>query len=281
MSGGTLPQRAPGPAPLFAEIGVGGRAVRIESHWIAAGHADAPLLVFLHEGLGSVAMWRDFPASLCAATGMRGLVYSRPGYGRSTPRARDERWPVDFMHQHARAVLPALLDQLGVHTPVWLFGHSDGGSIALLFAAALPARVAGIVVMAPHIMVEAVSVTSIEAARRAYDTGDLRARLARYHDDPDSAFRGWNDVWLDPAFRSWSIEAEVAAIACPVLAVQGHDDVYGTMAQIDGIAQRAPQARLVKLAQAGHSPHRDQPALLTEAVVAYLRQHHIRAESDC
>jgi len=271
LSSTASPPRA---APTsFAEVVVDGRALRIEYAWIAAARADAPLLVFLHEGLGSLAMWKDFPAALCAAAGMRGLVYSRPGYGRSTPRVAEERWPVDFMHRHARIVLPALLDNLGVHAPVWLFGHSDGGSIALLFAAALPARTAGIVVVAPHIMVEDVSITSIDAARRAYANTDLRQRLARYHDDPDSAFRGWNDVWLDPAFRSWSIEAEVRAIACPVLAVQGHDDEYGTMAQLDGIAQRLPQTQRVRLAAAGHSPHRDQPALLIAAVVAFLRRH--------
>jgi len=278
LSSTASPPRA---APTaFAEVVVDGRALRIEYAWIAAARADAPLLVFLHEGLGSLSMWKDFPAALCAAAGMRGLVYSRPGYGRSTPRVAEDRWPVDFMHRHARIVLPALLDTLGVHAPVWLFGHSDGGSIALLFAAALPARTAGIVVVAPHIMVEDVSITSIDAARRAYANTDLRQRLARYHDDPDSAFRGWNDVWLDPAFRSWSIEAEVCAIACPVLAVQGHDDEYGTMAQIDGIAQRVPQTQQVKLAAAGHAPHRDQPALLTAAVVAFLRHHGI-SSADC
>lgn len=274
MSGGALPPRPPAPALMsqFAEVSVGSRRLRLEYAWIAAARADAPLLVFLHEGLGSLSMWKDYPAALCAATGMRGLVYSRPGYGRSTPRAPEERWPVDFMHQQARAVLPALLDALGVSAPVWLFGHSDGGSIALLFAAALPARTAGIIVVAPHIMVEAVAITSIEAARRAYESTDLPFRLARHHENAESAFRGWNDIWLDPAFRSWSIESEIAAIACPVLAVQGHDDEYGTMAQIDGIAQHLPQTQLVKLANAGHSPHRDQPVLLTAAVVAFVAQ---------
>ncbi|MEO6565627.1 MAG: alpha/beta hydrolase [Casimicrobiaceae bacterium] len=261
----------------LADVVADGRVLRIEYALIAAARTDAPLLVFLHEGLGSLAMWKDFPAALCAATGMRGLVYSRPGYGRSTPRVADERWPVDFMHRQAHLVLPALLDTLGVRAPMWLFGHSDGGSIALLFAAALPARTAGVVVVAPHIMVEDVSITSIEAARGAYANTDLRQRLARYHDDPDSAFRGWNDVWLDPLFRSWSIESELGPIACPVLAVQGRDDEYGTMAQIDGIAQRVPQTQLVKLADAGHSPHRDQPALLIAAVVAFVRKHAV----DC
>jgi pimeloyl-ACP methyl ester carboxylesterase len=185
------------------------------------------------------------------------------------PRPPGEKWGVDFMHRQARDVLPAFLDALEVSRP-WLLGHSDGGSIALLFAAALPQRVAGVVAVAPHLFVEDVSVRNIEAARVSYESGDLRDRLARYHADPDSAFFGWNDIWLDPAFRAWNIEAEVAAIRCPVLAVQGEDDEYGTMAQIDRLADRVPQVELVKLAGCGHSPHRDQPDRLTAAVVAFV-----------
>ena len=148
---------------------------------------------------------------------------------------------------------------MGVDDPPWLFGHSDGASIALLYAAAFPERVAGVVAVAPHVFVEDVSVASIEQARDAYAATDLRQRLARYHDDPDSAFCGWNDIWLDPAFRAWNIEDMLPRIRCPVLAVQGEDDEYGTMAQIDAIARRVPQARLLKLPACGHSPHRDQP----------------------
>jgi len=256
------------PSVEFASLEVGGRALRIEHAWIDAHRGDAPLLVFLHEGLGSLAMWRDFPQRLCTAVGARGLVYSRPGYGRSTPRGAAERWPVTFMHREAHAVLPALLAALEVDRPPWLFGHSDGGSIALLHAARFPDRVAGVVALAPHLFVEDVSVASIEDARVAYATTDLRQRLARYHDDPDSAFRGWNDIWLDPAFRTWNITAEIAAIRCPVLAIQGEDDQYGTMAQIDGIAANVAGTELVRLAACGHSPHRDQP----DAVIAAVRQ---------
>ena len=266
--------------PGFVDIKAGERKLRIEYAWIAAEDHLAPLLVFLHEGLGSVSMWKDYPRVLCMATGMRGLIYSRPGHGRSTPRAPDERWPVAFMHREAHVVLPALLDALLVNTPVWLFGHSDGASIALLFAAAFPARTHGIVVVAPHIMVEPLSIASIEAARAQYAAGGLKARLARYHDDPDSAFHGWNDVWRDPAFHSWSIKSELDHIASPVLAVQGTDDEYGTMAQIDGIAARVPHTRLVRLAQAGHSPHRDQPAKLTATVAAFMRAHGVH-NSGC
>jgi pimeloyl-ACP methyl ester carboxylesterase len=245
-------------------------AHRIEYERIEIARAVRPTLVFLHEGLGSVAMWKDYPAALCAALRMRGLVYSRPGYGRSTPRAAGERWPVDFMHRHARDVLPQLLERLGVTDAPWLFGHSDGASVALLYAAAFPARAAGVVAVAPHIFVEVLSLRSIEAARATYGASDLRTRLARYHDDPDSAFHGWNDVWLDPEFRAFNIERELAAIRCPVLAVQGCDDEYGTMAQVDDLARHVGQAQVVRLRDCGHSPHRDQPAALTAAVVAFV-----------
>ena len=201
----------------------------------------APLLVFLHEGLGSVSMWRDFPQRLCEAVGLRGLVYSRPGYGRSTARPEDEKWPVTFMHHQAHDVLPAVLDVSGIDTadePVWLFGHSDGGSIALLHAARSGASVAGCIVLAPHLFVEDLSVDSIARAREAYRLTDLRDRLARHHQDVDSAFWGWNDIWLDPAFRQWNIERDITGIGCPTLAIQGLDDEYGTLAQIEEIESR-------------------------------------------
>ena len=256
-----------------------GRTLRIEHQWLNSGAgtdtgAAAPLLVFLHEGLGSVSLWRDFPARLCAALGWRGLVYSRPGYGRSTPRPADEHWAPDFMHHQAQAVLPALLAALGVDSaaqPPWLLGHSDGGSIALLHAAAFAQRVAGVIVLAPHILVEDVSITSIAAARQAYLAGELRSGLARHHDDPDSAFWGWNDVWLSPAFRTWNIAAELATIACPLLAVQGLDDIYGTLDQIRGLRAPVPQVQLLALAACGHSPHRDQPEALIAAVQRFVQ----------
>ncbi|MDB5898120.1 MAG: mhpC [Ramlibacter sp.] len=247
-----------------------GRTLQIEYEWVGLPGPGVPLLVFLHEGLGSVAMWRDFPARLCEAVGARGLVYSRPGYGRSTPRPAEERWGPDFMHIQAREVLPHLLAQLGVSQKPWLFGHSDGGSIALLYAAAFPDAAAGAIVLAPHIMVEDVSVRSIELAREAYQATDLRQRLARYHADPDSAFHGWNDVWLSAEFRAWSIEEEIAAIRCPLLAIQGLDDEYGTLEQVRGIARRVPQTQLLELPACGHSPHKDQPEAVIEAVKGFL-----------
>ena len=237
-------------------------------------------MVFLHEGLGSVSMWKDFPERLCLALGCRGLVYSRPGYGRSTPRASGEFWSPDFMHQLAYEVLPALLSALDIDTAAdrpWLFGHSDGGSIALLHASRFPERVAGVVVLAPHTMVEDMSVARIAQARVAYEHGALKLALARHHDDPDSAFWGWNRIWLDAAFRHWNIEEDVAAIRSLLLAVQGLDDEYGTLEQIRSIARHVLHAQLLELAVCGHSPHRDQPEALIAAVTTFIdtaiRQH--------
>lgn len=255
----------------FADVSWRGRVVRLEYQWIAPELAVAPLLVFLHEGLGSLAMWKDFPRQLCAAGGFRGLVFSRPGYGRSSPRAPHEAWGPDFMHLQAQEVLPAFLAAVGVQGPVWLFGHSDGASIALLHAAAHASSVCGLVVLAPHILVEDITVRNIEGARTAYQTSDLRARLGRYHDDPDSAFWGWNRIWLDPAFRAWNIEAELASVRAPVLAVQGLEDEYGTLAQIHGIARRVPGTQLLELAGCGHSPHRDRPEDVVRATVDFVR----------
>jgi pimeloyl-ACP methyl ester carboxylesterase len=256
------------------EIDWAGSPVHIEHAWIARERGErTPLVVFLHEGLGSLAMWKDFPQRLCSAAGVRGLVYSRPGYGRSTPRNAAHTWGLDFMHRQAHEVLPALLDALSVRGSVWLFGHSDGGSIALLHAARFTERTAGAIVLAPHIMVEDLSVASIAKARNAYRETDLRARLARYHDDPDSAFWGWNDIWLHPPFKEWSIERDIESIVCPLLAVQGVDDEYGTLEQIRGIARRLPKTRLLELADCGHSPQRDQPERMIDAARAFLNEH--------
>jgi pimeloyl-ACP methyl ester carboxylesterase len=228
----------------------------------------APPLVFLHEGLGSVAGWRDFPRTLCDLVGAPGLVYSRRGYGRSTPLERPRG--TDYLHREAWEVLPALLDHLGVAAPL-LVGHSDGGSIALLYAARHAPR--AIAIMAPHVFVEEVTIAGIRAARAAWTQGKLRGPLARVHDDPDGAFFGWNDGWLDPAFRRWNIETELPKIRCPVLAIQGHDDQYATMEQLDRIAAgvRAP-TRLLKLDRCGHSPQRDQPQAVLEAIVTLYRE---------
>jgi pimeloyl-ACP methyl ester carboxylesterase len=259
----------------WAEIDWAGRRVRIEHQWLRREDASAPLMVFLHEGLGSVSMWRDFPRALCEALQCRGLVYSRPGYGQSTPRAEDAPLKPDFMHRQAHEVLPALLQALGVdplREKLWLFGHSDGGSIALLYAARFAQQVAGAIVLAPHILVEEVSVASIAEARTAYAHTDLRQRLSRHHADVDSAFKGWNDIWLHPEFRDWNITSEIASITCPLLAVQGLHDEYGTLEQVRGIARVTPQCELVELADCGHSPHRDQRDRLMQAVRYFFQQ---------
>ncbi|MCD0422525.1 alpha/beta hydrolase [Rubrivivax sp. JA1024] len=259
----------------FSELPFDGRRVCIE--WREIGrHAPpgTPWMVFLHEGLGSAAAWRDFPDRLCTALGWRGLVYSRPGYGRSTPRAPGERWNADYLHRQARELLPALLAERGLDTAreqFWLFGHSDGATIALLHAAAFPGVAAGAVIVAPHLWVEDLTLAGLRAARRAYVEGDLRTRLARWHDDPDSAFWGWNGVWLDERFHGWSIVDEVAAIRCPLLAVQGERDDYGTLEQIRSVARQVPGTVLLELEDCGHVPHRERPRELIAAVARFVK----------
>ena len=252
-------------------------AVALEYQWVGldlASHPQAPLVVFLHEGLGSVALWKDYPAKLCDAGGFCGLVYSRSGYGQSTPRSAHERWAMDHLRTQATQDLPALLKALGVDTAErepWLFGHSDGGSIALMYAAAFPDAVAGIAVLAPHIVIETITLDSIRAAKVSYETTALRAGLAKFHGDVDSAFYGWNDMWLDPAFRVCDCYQDAVRIICPILAIQGVDDQYGSMAQIDGIKQAASHTRLLKLADCGHSPHKDQADTVTREVVGFIQ----------
>jgi pimeloyl-ACP methyl ester carboxylesterase len=249
-----------------------GPPTQLEIAWVGSQDPSTSVMVFLHEGLGSVSLWRDYPDQLCQQLNMRGLIYSRPGYGKSTPRKPHEKWGVDFMHQQAREVLPALLKQLQIHQP-WLFGHSDGGSIALLYAAHFPNQLAGAIVLAPHIMVEDISISSIQAARTAYEEQGLRERLARHHHDPDSAFYGWNGIWLDPAFRAWNISAELSSIQCPLLAIQGLDDEYGSMQQIHGIRDQVAHTTLLELPACGYSPHKDQPLALSKAVIAFVVSH--------
>ncbi len=242
-----------------------GRNLEVER---IAGSRPAPTLVFLHEGLGSVALWRDFPAKLADATGCPAVIYSRQGYGRSdkltAPRG------VRYMHEEALAVLPALRAALGLEDVI-LIGHSDGASIALIHAGKGSWPVRALILEAPHVFVEEITVASIAEAKGAYATTDLRQRLARYHRDVDGAFRGWNDIWLDPAFRAWNIEEYLPRISCPVLAIQGADDEYGTLAQLDAIERgvAGPCERLV-LAHCKHSPHRDQEQATLKAMTAFV-----------
>src|ERR1700694_2457448 len=259
------------------DIVVAGR--RIEAEWQGAPSDQAPTLVLLHEGLGCVGMWRDFPKKLAARTGCGVLAYSRPGYGKSEPPPMPRS--LSYMHDEALAVLPQVLDQAGVRKCV-LVGHSDGASIATIYAGGRQDfRVRGLVLIAPHFFVEDISVRSIAAVKDAYETSDLRARLAKYHRDVDVAFWGWNRAWLDPDFRHWRIDEYLAYIRVPILIVQGEDDEYGTPAQIVVAQQEAYCPVEVRmLPGAGHSPQLDRPQETLEAIGEFgarLARHEVLA----
>ena len=248
--------------------------LRLEYRDFPAAEPGRPVLVVLHEGLGCVAMWRDFPERLAARTGCRTVVWSRAGYGGSEPYAEPRQ--ADYLHREAKEALPALLAALDIEHP-FLVGHSDGASIALIYAGAFPERPAGVVAMAPHEFVEAETLAGIRAAREIWTTTDMPKKLGRYHRDAERVFRDWNDTWLSPVFRDWNIEEYLPAIRCPVLALQGHEDEYATMRQIDVIAERVPGAELVKLPACGHSPHRDQPEAVLSVLAAFIQ----RASGSC
>jgi pimeloyl-ACP methyl ester carboxylesterase len=244
------------------------RPVRVHGRRIEAvelgGHDGRRALVLLHEGLGSVGLWRGFPRALADATGRRVIAFSRYGHGRSEtpPAPRTPR----FFHDEARDVLPEVLQQVDAGEPI-LVGHSDGASIALIHAAEHP--VTGLALLAPHVVVEDITVEAIRQTRSEYEDGSLRERMARHHDDPDAAFHGWCDVWLDPAFRTWSLEGESERVTAPTLLIQGADDPYGTLDQIDRIEARVrgPVRRLVL--PGGHSPHLEAPDAVVAALAAW------------
>lgn len=237
---------------------------RVEVEDVPGDPGLAPLLL-LHEGLGSVALWRGFPRRLAAATGRRAVAYSRLGHGGSDPPPAP-RTPRS-MHEEAADVVPALREALGLAAPV-LVGHSDGGSIALLHAARNPT--AGLVVLAPHVLVEEFALESIRGTRAEFEHGDLRARMERRHRDPDAAFRGWNDVWLDPAFRAWDIRDELAGITAPVLAVQGTADPYGSAVHVEEVRGRAAGPVELLFLACGHAPHLEAPERVDAAVASFL-----------
>ena len=224
-------------------------------------------IVMLHEGLGSVAMWKDFPERVAEATGCGVLAYSRYGHGKSDRLA--EKRGADFMHHEAKVVLPELLRQFEIQRPI-LLGHSDGGSIALIYAGTWPEQVRALILQAPHVFVEDLTIRSITAIRRLYESSDLPKKLARYHGHVDETFRGWNDIWLDPDFRNWNIEEYLAAITCPTLVIQGEDDEYGTRAQVETIQRRVPATQSLILPRCGHSSHRDQPSLTLGAISKFI-----------
>jgi pimeloyl-ACP methyl ester carboxylesterase len=235
------------------------------------GEAGKPALVFLHEGLGSIRQWRDFPAKLCAATGCTGFVYDRYGYGQSEVLAEPRR-TVRFMHDEALIALPELLTAASLKDPI-LIGHSDGASIALIHAGAGHA-VRAVVAMAPHVFIEPICISSIRKATETFETTDLPARLGRYHKDARKTFYGWADVWLDPQFEGWDIRADyLPGVRCPVLAIQGRDDEYGTMEQLEEIKRRVSgPCERVKLENCGHAPYRDQAESVLEKVETFINQ---------
>ncbi len=241
---------------------------RIEAAWWGPRRDVAPTLVLLHEGLGSVGLWRDFPARLAAATGAGVFAYSRFGYGRSAPVALPR--PLDYMQREAREVLPRVLDVAGIRQAV-LVGHSDGGSIAAIAAGTRDdPRLHGLALIAPHFFVEPISVASIAAIRAEYETGDLRARLARHHADVDGAFRGWADAWLDPGFPgAFDLTPELRRIRIPTLVVQGRQDPYGTDAHAHRAADEIPAGARIVLLDAGHAPHVEATEATVAAVAAF------------
>ena len=246
------------------QVRAAGHAVNYE--WVGEGSAQ---LVFLHEGLGSIRQWRDFPAKVAAAARCRALVYDRYGYGQSDVLAEPRR-TVRFMHDEALLALPEILSSLRIQNPV-LIGHSDGASIALIHAGAGHA-VRGVVAMAPHVFIEPICLSSIRNATQTFESTELAQKLGRYHQDARKTFYGWADVWLDPEFKGWDIRNDyLPGVRCPVLAIQGRDDEYGTMAQLDEIEARVGgPCTLLMLDRCGHSPFRDQPEATLKAIENFL-----------
>jgi pimeloyl-ACP methyl ester carboxylesterase len=244
-----------------------GRSLNYE--WVGSGDGDT--LVFLHEGLGSIRQWRDFPAKVSEATGCRCLVYDRYGYGQSDILSEPKR-DVHFMHDEALRSLPELLLKLKIQNPV-LIGHSDGASIALIHAGGGYA-VKAVVAMAPHVFIEPICLTSIAQIQQTFEKTDFAAKFGKYHRDARKTFYGWADVWLDPNFVSWDIRDDyLPRIECPVLAIQGENGEYGTMAQLDDTAQRVKRCQLLKLPDCGHSPFKDQPEKVLSAIRSFIEQN--------
>lgn len=258
------------------KIGAGGKA--LEYACFGPAPDQAPTIVMLHEGLGCVALWRDFPQELAEATGLGVFVYSRAGYGGS--EAADLPRPLDYMSLEALEVLPQVLDAFGFQSGV-LLGHSDGASISAIYAGSVnDYRVRGLVLIAPHFFTEEVGLTAIEQARESFANSDMKARLGKYHSDPEHSFRGWNDAWLHPDFKQWHIADVIDYFRIPTLAIQGREDQYGTLAQIEEIETRsyAPVDTVI-LDDCRHSPHIDQPQAVIDAVAQFCA-HLIRIENE-
>ncbi len=249
-------------------VTIGG--VELETAFLPAARDGSPIIVFLHEGLGSLSIWRDFPARMATATGYGALVYSRYGYGRST--VCETGFKTDYMHCEALETLPALLDHFRIERPI-LHGHSDGASIALIHAGGSGRSVQAIIVEAPHVFVESESLAGLAMALEAFENGGLKDSLARHHADAERTFRAWNDVWRGDGFRNWNIENFLPAISAPVLMIQGADDAYGTLAQLDAIeAGVSGNCQRLVLQDCGHGPHREKPNEVLAGCVEFLRE---------
>jgi pimeloyl-ACP methyl ester carboxylesterase len=248
-------------------VTAGGKRLEVAS-W-GPPPAEAPTIVMLHEGLGCVALWRDFPATLAAATGWGVLAYSRAGHGQSDPA--DLPRPLDFMTREALQVLPGVLAAAGVGTAV-LMGHSDGATISAIYAGSVAdMRIRGLVLIAPHFFTEEMGLAEIAKAREAYESGDLKSRMARFHADPENTFRGWNDTWLNPEFKNWNVAEVIDYLRIPALAVQGEDDQYGTRAQIDELESRSyAPVDVVMIPGCKHAPHTEAPEALMAAVTEFV-----------
>jgi pimeloyl-ACP methyl ester carboxylesterase len=252
--------------------------VRLEYRRIGNNAVDSPTLVLLHEGLGSTAMWKTFPEQLHETTGLNAFIYSRQAYGKSSAATLPRE--ADYMHREALDVLPKVLDAANIKIPIFV-GHSDGASIALIYSGAskLPQALA-LILMAPHVFNEALSVKSIQVAKLDYEQSDLRERLGAYHDDVDNAFWGWNDIWLHDDFRDWNIEEYLSKISVPVLHIQGEDDEYGTEAQALSIkTQCSGPVELLMLDNCAHSPFRDQREATLESISRFINQHVHRGQA--
>lgn len=255
---------------LMKPITIEGIDLEIKQVGLEFSQTRLASLVFLHEGLGSVSMWRDWPAQLCQASGRTGWIYSRQGYGRSKSGAHQRTsTPLSprYMHHEALDVLPAIVQALSIKAPV-LIGHSDGGTIALLYSSQHPTS--GCIVMAPHILIEEISINAIKKTRMEFENGNLRQALNKYHEDVDGAFWQWNNVWLSSAFASFDIRPECRNIKTPILAIQGDSDPYGTLAQINQIKPKEGNIQREVLSNCGHSPHKDQSDACMQTIVDFL-----------
>ncbi|MCX7635347.1 MAG: alpha/beta hydrolase [Syntrophales bacterium] len=252
-----------------------GEIVRPEG---STGFGEGPSLVFLHEGLGSVGQWRDFPEAVCAATGLPALVYDRCGYGRSEPCPYPRT--LDYLEREARDSLPEVLAAFHIQAPIFI-GHSDGGSIALIFAGIYPARTMAVITEAAHVFVEEVTLAGIREAVHIYETTNLKERLARYHGDKTEAvFRGWSETWLAPWFRTWNIESYLSGITTPLLVIQGEDDAYGTTQQVEAIVRGAKgRTETFLVPRCGHIPHHEARAVVLERMVRFIRHGQGRGSS--